>query len=1368
MLLAGAGVEAKKLHTIGDSTMDSYVGSDTEKLGWGAPLQQFMNGTDTESKGITVNNRGKSGASTRTFYTDSRFWATMVTGGSDAMQEGDILLIQFAHNDENNKGVDALELKKYNEEHSLEAITDLRGTTPTTTYKENLRKYIDEAQKMGVKPILVSAMCRNYFDGATIKASGRHNLKDGYNVLTESGLQQNQKLATDDHSMDYTYQMEQVALEYEDVPYINMTEATATMFEKLGSSYCNANIFNVGDGTHTCPLGATLVARCFAITLLETAKNETNAKRKAVLDELAQYVSLSSDIALTTEKLDFGKVYVGTPVVKSINVAGFDIEPATGTYSISVTEGFEVSIDGKTFATEQTPAYEGGSIFATISVRGTAMEEGEKKATLTVSCGSLSKTAEVSMTGIMNTTGTESQVVWSMNDGEAKADKTGELIAGEEVISGMVEGDPTYQEIDGVKYRRYKTAEAWPDQMDEVSDRYIQFSAEVPEGKNFRLDKIELDVAAVATTYMRCRIYYATKEDFTDAVQVKEFTSMSSNKAEHVSAMPMKTLNAGDKVYIRVYPWMQGESAADKYIALKNVTIHGYAEEVLSSIIWRFEAEKIENGAAFACRANNVFISEDGGYKLTYKGNSDNDALVKADATIDDVNYTSYVNLNGATSSGRTMSFTGVDGVGTLTIVFAAGKSNSTAVTINEGTYDGTPIATLNAEAKKVDKTALTTGLMKLDGSKAYFINGIRSVYSVIWTPSNEELTDCIVTYYDANGSTILKTETVEGGSALVFNKEAEAAVKVGDGAAFRGWFSSNQTSATKVQEGVPVNANMSLYAKVTEIEVATVGSIWEYNLKAANFYPEDHELITLGGKYHGDKHGWVLSNGQTMQIEVAGNAIVRLGLCEYANEADITVRDGKGNEVAKVPAKVEADGAAASISYQGEATKLTFTMAATAYVHDVKVFNLAGALPEKNEAGYYVLESGDAASLILVLATLKDGDKVFLPNGTYDLGEACLTQISANNVSIIGESMEGTIIRNAPYWRNEAIDKTATIKNTSNGLYMQDLTLQNALDYYAAVDAKLAGARAVCLMDEGANTICKNVRMLSYQDTYYSHKPSNFYWEDCEIHGTVDYLCGDGDVVYNRCLLVNESRAREEGNGECTVAAPYTSASCVWGYVMLDCKIETRSARFNLGRSWGGDSKLQYIRCQDMSNKLIPARWTIAGMNVAAYKFMEYGTTDKDGKVTTPESNVVTFTHSSGNKSYETVLSTDEAAKYTVANIYGEWAPDKTAAQVEAKAAIKDGIITIENEAGAYAIYEDGELKAIQSGKTYTASEGKEYEVRVANGRGGFSSKVKVNAAQGIDNHTNTVNKIEKVVRNGQVVILKNGVQYNVLGTRL
>lgn len=599
----------------------------------------------------------------------------------------------------------------------------------------------------------------------------------------------------------------------------------------------------------------------------------------------------------------------------------------------------------------------------------------------------------------------------------------------------------------------------------------------------------------------------------------------------------------------------------------------------------------------------------------------------------------------------------------------------------------------------------------------------------------------CKVTYYDTDGKTVVGEETVQGGSALLFAYGASD-VTVAEGKAFRGWFNSASVSATKVLEGATIQANTKLYAKATDIEVVTPIARFIYELNKTYFYVEDHEAITVtDGQYHDAQHGWDFHNGSTIQLPVAGKALVSLGLCRYADSTMVVVTDANGAVVDQFCNKAadSADGAEYTVRYNGPATTLTFTFGGTSYVHRVTVYNVVDFVSYDEATGYYMIPANDANSFLLALveANGTGNRKIFLPNGTYDLGELVLTTVSGNNISIIGESMEGTILKNAPAVENEGIGTTATLYNTSDGLYIQDLTIQNALDYYASGSA----GRAVCLQDKGKNTICKNVKMLSYQDTYYSNAPQRFYWEDCEIHGTVDYLCGDGDVVYNRVKLVNESRSKDGNTGDCTVCAPYTSASCLWGYVFLDCQIDTKSASFNLGRSWGGESKAQYIRCQDLTNKLVANRWTKAGMNIAAYKFKEYGTMDKDGNVTTPTSNVVKFTHSSGDLEYETVLSADEAAAYTVANIYGDWAPDDIAAQVT--------LYNVET-ATAIAIYENDVLTEIVAGNTALV-EGTQY--RAANGRGGFGPLFTYTAQPEM-----ALDEIEAVKAN---LFLENGVLY-------
>lgn len=568
------------------------------------------------------------------------------------------------------------------------------------------------------------------------------------------------------------------------------------------------------------------------------------------------------------------------------------------------------------------------------------------------------------------------------------------------------------------------------------------------------------------------------------------------------------------------------------------------------------------------------------------------------------------------------------------------------------------------------------------------------------------------VSYFNTNGK-LIGEEVVAGNSELKY-KYSASDVTVAEGQAFRGWFESKASTAKKVKEGIALVEDIRLYAKATPIEVAKLGAIYKYQLNSTSFYPEDHELFSSTGVFHDGQHGFVFAADQTVSVDVAGNALLVFGTCQYGKTGTLTVTDSNGNVVGEpinLPVDTSKDGVTASVSYNGPATKLTATFSNETYIHNLTVYNVS-EIPTKGENGYYEIAANDGASLLLVLASLKDGDKVYLPNGTYDLGETVLTTISANNVSIIGESMDKTIIRNAPDKSIEGIGTTATLLNTSKNLYIQDLTIQNALDYYGINGT----GRAVCLQDKGENTICKNVKMLSYQDTYYSNSTTKFYWEDSEIHGCVDYLCGDGDVIYNRCKFVNESRKATQGNGSDVICAPYTSEKLQWGYVFLDCSIKTLCEDFTFARAWGGKPKAQFIRTKLLEDiedsSLAKDRFTVNGMNVAADKFTEYKTTDINGKLMTPKSNIIEFTHSSGNTKYETVLSDAEAEKYTVANIFGDWKADEIAAQVT------------DPEAGDVFLV-NGKITSVRP------TDG---QYRIANARGGFGPVIDLKALRQID----------------------------------
>lgn len=321
----------------------------------------------------------------------------------------------------------------------------------------------------------------------------------------------------------------------------------------------------------------------------------------------------------------------------------------------------------------------------------------------------------------------------------------------------------------------------------------------------------------------------------------------------------------------------------------------------------------------------------------------------------------------------------------------------------------------------------------------------------------------------------------------------------------------------------------------------------------------------------------------------------------------------------------------------------------------------------------YLLVKAGDSQSLLqtIALADSINADSlskrlfILIPNGYYDLGETALTPILGHNVALIGESMEGTIIRNAPPIKDESISKTATLLNRGVYTYIQDLTLKNDLDYYHSGPA----GRAVCWQDKGNRAMFKRVRMLSYQDTYYSHSEEcQHYFEDSEIHGTIDFLCGAGDVFFNRCLIVTE-KCRLDGSGHNVIVAPRTSTTN-WGYVFNRCTIRNHFSKFYFARGWHTHPRCAWLNTVLENPEMLgPERFDPQSIRSPECEFGEYGTVDLQGNLLTPATNPMHIVGSEGEKDVQTTLNKNTAQGYTLRNIFPNWKPDKQVHRLEKQA---------------------------------------------------------------------------------------------------
>lgn len=193
---------------VGDSTVQTYP-ADQPVRGWGQYIGERF------AANVEVVNLALSGRSTKTFREEG-LW------GKALAAKGDWYLIQFGHNDSHEKG----------KPESTDAANDFR---------ENLRRFADEARAVGGKPVLITPMHRR-----TFKADG--------------------SLA--DNLEPYANAMKIVAKE-KGAPVVDLHAASGKLFLKLGDAGSADLSCSSTDRTHFSEKGARVMADLVADGLKE-------------------------------------------------------------------------------------------------------------------------------------------------------------------------------------------------------------------------------------------------------------------------------------------------------------------------------------------------------------------------------------------------------------------------------------------------------------------------------------------------------------------------------------------------------------------------------------------------------------------------------------------------------------------------------------------------------------------------------------------------------------------------------------------------------------------------------------------------------------------------------------------------------------------------------------------------------------------------------------------------------------------------------------------------------------------------------------------------------------------------------------------
>ena len=360
-------------------------------------------------------------------------------------------------------------------------------------------------------------------------------------------------------------------------------------------------------------------------------------------------------------------------------------------------------------------------------------------------------------------------------------------------------------------------------------------------------------------------------------------------------------------------------------------------------------------------------------------------------------------------------------------------------------------------------------------------------------------------------------------------------------------------------------------------------------------------------------------------------------------------------------------------------------------------------------------------------------------------------TYMNTPNVSIIGESMDNTsltnTIPNSGQSANvlEGIGKgdVLCLQKGATNTYFQDLKMYSSMG-----DAK---GRDIVLNDQSNKTICKNVNLWAYQDTYVSNNQNGkFYFEDGILRGRTDYLCGKGDVYYNNVELW----ICEKGG---YLAVP--SQPKKYGYIFKDCTIKDATeakdlnGNYTLGRPWGKGTPIAlYI---DTKMEAIPSAAGWDEMSGGYPKrFAEYNSTTSTGSTVDlkdrkkvydayDSKNGDNYVNRRNETAESPILAAEEAAFYTVENIMGQdddWDPTAATEQASAPTNVKLNGTTLAWDNNDYALLwavcKNGKVVDFTITPSYIIDDASAtWSVRAANEMGGLSEATVVGQGTGIHN---------------------------------
>ncbi len=292
---------------------------------------------------------------------------------------------------------------------------------------------------------------------------------------------------------------------------------------------------------------------------------------------------------------------------------------------------------------------------------------------------------------------------------------------------------------------------------------------------------------------------------------------------------------------------------------------------------------------------------------------------------------------------------------------------------------------------------------------------------------------------------------------------------------------------------------------------------------------------------------------------------------------------------------------------------------------------------------------------------------------------------INRSNVTLVGEGMGETVIHFDAYaaiarhYRqdNWGTPGSATVSINASDVHLAQLTIDNTFDYLSN-DAKpkddptrVSDSQAAALLLDSASDRVSfdSVELNGYQDTLFAHGHRAYFYRS-HISGNVDFIFGGGTVVFDQSIIISRPRntSFDEGEIQSYITAPSTNISQPFGLVFLDCELRREAGvpddSVTLGRPWHPTTTFadgRYADPEAIGHAAFLRTYMDGHISPAGWSSMRG--TARDGtksRVFTPEESrfyeYFNFGPGAAVNPARPQLTAEDAAQYTLDNIFGDW----------------------------------------------------------------------------------------------------------------